>query len=90
MRARGPTCRRRRPISRRACAASSWRRAIAPHGVDHEKPPADRPDLVPYWDRTGCVLGLCNQSASEGCVIEPLNIRNMIGSSGDHVLQVVP
>ena len=31
----------------------------APHGPDHEHPPADRPDLLPYWSLSGCVLVLC-------------------------------
>jgi hypothetical protein len=31
----------------------------APHGEDHEVPPRDHPELLPYWHVTGCVLPLC-------------------------------
>ena len=31
----------------------------APHGVDHELPPKDQPELLPYWHVTGCVLPMC-------------------------------
>lgn len=33
---------------------------------------------------------LGNQSASEGCPVMPLNIRNLIGGSGDNLFRVVP
>lgn len=31
----------------------------APHGPDHDAPPADQPALLPYWNVTGCVMALC-------------------------------
>lgn len=31
----------------------------APHGIDHEQPPADIPALARYWPVTGCVMTLC-------------------------------
>lgn len=37
-----------------------------PHGATHEDPPSGRPDLVPYWPVTGCVLPLC-QSHDPRC-----------------------
>lgn len=33
----------------------------APHGPEHDAPPADQPELLPYWGFTGCVMALCRQ-----------------------------
>ena len=45
----------------------------------------DRDDFVIHGDNScGC------QSASKGCIVLPLNIRNMIANSGDTKLKVIP